>query len=623
MSGKMDDKKEAEINYEKLGLKCGLEIHQQLDSKKLFCRCPSELRDENPDVHVKRYLRATASELGEIDVAAMQEIKKGKFFVYEGYADSTCLVEFDEAPPHEMNREALNIALQTAVMLKAKAVDQIHVMRKTVIDGSNTSGFQRTALIAIDGELETSAGKVRVPTIFLEEEAARIISQEKDFTRYRLDRLGIPLIEIDTDASIKTPQQCREVAEKLGMILRSTEKVKRGIGTIRQDVNISIKGGDRVEIKGAQDLKSMAKYVEYEAMRQKKLIEIHDEIKKRNPKLEFKANELNAVFEKTEAKILKKVLENKGRIFGAKLSKFSGLLSIEVQPGRRFGTELSDYAKVFGVGGLIHSDEDLGKYGISEKETADVKILLKCGNEDAFIIIADETEKSLKALQNAFNRAEIQAMLAVPKEVRKANPDATTSYLRPIPGAARMYPETDVPPIIPDVSNIQIPELISERAERYAELELSGDIAGMLSKSNKKELFEKLVKKYGNIQPAFIAETLINTPKELKTRMQLDPEKIAEEHINYVLKFLDEGKIAKEAVFEIFVEIAKGRDKDVAKKYFLLTDKELEKEIRKIIEENKNRPLNALIGKIMGQLRGRADGKKIVEIVNKIHRKQE
>ncbi|HLD89076.1 MAG TPA: Glu-tRNA(Gln) amidotransferase subunit GatE [Candidatus Nanoarchaeia archaeon] len=614
----MNDKKESEIDYEKLGLKCGLEIHQQLDSGKLFCSCPSELGERNPDVFAKRYLRATASELGEIDVAAMQEIEKGKYFVYEGYRDSTCLVEFDEEPPHEMNKEALNIALQTAVMLKAKVVDQIQVMRKIVIDGSNTSGFQRTALIAIDGELETSQGKVKISTIFLEEEAARIIAQEKDFTRYRLDRLGIPLIEIDTDASIKNPQHCREVAEKLGMILRSTERVKRGIGTIRQDVNVSISEGNRVEIKGAQDLRQMAKYVEYEALRQKKLAEIRTELRKRNPALELKVRELDNLFRNSNAKILKNVLENKGRIFGAKLSKFSGLLGIEVQPGRRFGTELSDYAKIFGVGGLIHSDEDFEKYGISSKEISELRNKLECDEEDAFIIIADEEERAQKALRNAFRRAELQLKTAVPKEVRKANPDATTSYLRPIPGAARMYPETDVIPVAPDISRIKIPELISERAERYGKLELSKDIALHLSKSNKREFFEKLVGKYQNIAPQFIAETLINAPKELRTRLQLDPEKISESHIEQVLKFLDEGKISKEAVFEIFVEIAKGKDSGVVKSYFLLADEELENEIKRIIDENKGGAYNVLIGKVMQRLRGKADGRKITELVKKL-----
>ncbi len=265
----------------KINFKAGLEIHQQLETNKLFCSCPSILRDEKHDIRIKRKLRVSEGEGGEKDVAAEFETLKNKEFIYEGYKDSTCSVEFDEEPPHKMNKDALNIVLQVCLLLNCKLVDEIQVMRKIVVNGSNTSGFQRTALVGYDGYLETSKGKVGITSIAIEEDAARKIKEDKKLITYRLDRLGIPLIEITTNPDIKDPEHCKEVAKQLGMILRSTGKVKRGIGTIRQDVNISIKNGNRVEIKGFQDLKSMTKIIYNEIKRQQKG-DVKKEVRKAN-----------------------------------------------------------------------------------------------------------------------------------------------------------------------------------------------------------------------------------------------------------------------------------------------------------------------------------------------------
>jgi len=262
---------EEKIDYAKLELKCGLEIHQQLDTKKLFCNCPSLLRQDEPDFIIKRKLHAVAGESGEIDIAAKHEAEKEKNFVYQGY-DTTCLVELDEEPPHEINKESLKIALQVALILNCKIIPLTQIMRKTVIDGSNTSGFQRTVLIARDGYVETEQGKVRIESICLEEDAARRVSEENHEIVFRLDRLGIPLVEIATAPDIKSSSQAKEVALHIGDILRSC-KVKRGLGTIRQDVNVSIKKGRRIEIKGVQKPGIIIKAINLEIKRQQDLIE--------------------------------------------------------------------------------------------------------------------------------------------------------------------------------------------------------------------------------------------------------------------------------------------------------------------------------------------------------------
>src|SRR3989338_3297328 len=267
------------MNYSQLGLKCGLEIHQQLEGTKLFCSCPTTLRDDLPDFSIQRKLRASAGEGGKVDIAAKQEQLKGKNFVYQGYYDTTCLVESDCEPPHEMSPDALHTALQLAALAEAEVFPVVQVMRKTIIDGSNTSGFQRTALLARNGAIKTSAGEVRITNISVEEDSCKIVRESVEEKVYSLDRLGIPLIEIGTAPDITTPEQCQEAAKKIGMLLRSLPGVKRGLGTIRQDVNVSIKGGQRIEIKGAQDLRLLPLLVELEAKRQQELLKIRDELK--------------------------------------------------------------------------------------------------------------------------------------------------------------------------------------------------------------------------------------------------------------------------------------------------------------------------------------------------------
>ncbi len=255
------------MDYKKLGLKAGLEIHQQLETGKLFSRTPSFLRKDEPHYKVTRKLHKIAGETGEIDAAVEYESSLDKEFVYEGYNDTISLIELDESPPNKIDGEALEEAIKIALLLNCEVYQTSQIMRKIVIDGSNTSGFQRTVLIGHDGFVETSFGKVPIETIALEEDSARKISKNEKQSIYRLDRLGIPLVEITTSPAMSTPEQVKETALKLGEILRAC-KVKRGIGTIRQDLNISIKGHDKVEIKGFQEPKTMIQTIDFEIERQ-------------------------------------------------------------------------------------------------------------------------------------------------------------------------------------------------------------------------------------------------------------------------------------------------------------------------------------------------------------------
>lgn len=627
------------LDYEKLGLKVGLEIHQQLDTKhKLFCNCPTELVDADKQDEFERRLRPTQSELGEVDIAAFFEWKRGRIYHYESPRTGSCLVETDEEPPHELNREALTIALAIAKALHSNIVDEIHVMRKIVIDGSNTTGFQRTTIVSLGGYIEINGKRYGIQTICLEEDAARKVGEEGKKVRYRLDRLGIPLIEIATSPDIHSPEEAEKVALAIGQLLRLTGKVKRGIGTIRQDLNISIEGGVKTEIKGVQRLDLLPKVIEYEVQRQLKLLEIRDELRKRGVREEdlvYDFIDVTDVFKKTQSKVIRRTIASGGKVLAVKLPGFKGLLGVELQPNRRFGTELADYARFWGgVGGLFHSDE-LPKYGISKEEVEKVYEKLKADpSRDAFVIIADKEEKVREALKAVIDRAR-EALKGIPKETRAANPDGTTRYMRPQPGAARMYPETDIPPVeiteelLKEAEKL-VPEPPQRKLKKLVEQHgLSKELAQQVLRSIYLALYEELVEKYGDKVPAtIIANTIVSTLKALKGE-GIPVENIEEHHIEDTIRVVAEGKASKEAIPEILAYLAKYPEKSAEQAVKELGIKvmsmnevekiidEIVKEMKPLILQRKERAMGPVMGRVMAKLRGKVEGRVVAQIVSK------
>ncbi len=603
------------MDYSKIGLKCGIEIHQQLEGKKLFCNCPTLLREDTPDFTIRRKLRAVAGESGKVDIAAKQEQIRDKTFVYQGYFDTTCLVETDSEPPHEMNKDALYTTLQLSKLVDAHVTPIVQVMRKTVVDGSNTSGFQRTALVSRNGAIETSEGIVRIDNISLEEDACKIVSESSDERVWQLDRLGIPLIEIGTAPDIRTPEQCQEVSKKLGMLLRSLPRVKRGLGTIRQDVNISIKGGSRIEVKGFQDLRMIPKLVELEVKRQIELLKIKEELsgKKLN---QFEIYDLTQLLSKSTSKVIVSAFKDKGKVMAIKLEDFNGMIGRELQPNNRVGSEFSGRAKIkAGVKGIFHSDE-LPNYGITEEEVKLIEKELSCSEKDGFVLVAAIEEKCKIALSAVYERAS-ELFIGVPKEVRKDNPNGTTTFLRPMPGAARMYPETDVPMIKTDPHSVEVPELISEKAERYQKkFGLSFDLAEYIARSDHIELFEEFVKKYPKFKANFIADTLISMPREIKKKYQLDPEELTVENYRDLFKYLNSGEIHKDIVIDVLIDMIKGKFK--IENYENISEDDVSEKIKEIVANNPNAPMGALMGICMKELAGKASGKVISEELKKL-----
>jgi len=483
------------IDNKKIGLKSGLEIHQQLDTHKLFCSCPSILRQDEPSMRIKRKMKAVTGELGKVDEAAAFEQSRDKEFIYEFYKDSNCLVELDEEPPHQINKDALKIALQISSLLNCRIFPVCQVMRKTVIDGSNTSGFQRTLLMAYDGFIETSQGRVGIDYVMLEEDAARPATksiedneEEINTKTYRLDRLGIPLVEIATAPDLHSAEQIKEAALKIGDILRAC-KVKRGIGTIRQDLNISIAGSKRVEIKGFQDPKMMIKTVELEINRQKECI-------KKN----------------------------------------------------------------------------------------------QCKNE-----------------------------------VRKANPDGTTIFLRPMPSSSRMYPETDLQLI--KISNEllkevkkDLPKLKEEISLELKEKGLNPELVKIILQENKLDEFKALIKL--SDKPNLAAKLLVLLPKEIASHEKLELEQVNEklsfDIIETIFQAIIKNQVPESSAKQIMLDMINGQDiNKILEQSSMSSDIDLEKEIQTIIKSKPGLTINAYMGLVMSKFKGKADARMITEILKK------
>ena len=609
----------------------GLEIHQQLDSKtKLFCRCPNSLTDKKPERRIYRRLRPTQSELGEIDRAAYEESQRNLQFVYEAYNHHTCLVEADEEPPAKLNQEAVDISIILASLMNMTVVDEFHTMRKQVIDGSNTSGFQRTGILATDGYVETEFGNVTIETLGLEEDAARRIGEEEGKIVFRLDRLGIPLAEITTSPDMHHPQQVQQVAYQLGQILRST-KVKRGLGTIRQDLNISIREGARIEVKGVQDLELMPTIVENEVQRQLNLIDIAKELQKRDAKVETDIHDVTGLLENTNSKVVKGILEadNSG-VLAIKLKHFAGLIGREVQPGKRLGTEFSEHGKKMGVSGLFHTDE-LPNYGITQEEVDSIRTELLLEDDDAFILVAGPKDKAHNALNEVIERAK-DAIIGVPEETRRAQDNGNTEYMRPLPTASRMYVETDIPTEIIDPERVariasNLPELPAVKKERIQkEYSLSDELAEQLVQRNNADLFEEIKAELPKMDATKIASDIVSTIRDLK-RDGYDVKKLNKDVLVEIFALVDNDVIPAAKTEVIFKDACEDiSPMDSVKKNNLekLSEDTVAQGIKEIVEENKSmieeRKMGAmgpLMGKAMAKFQGKADGKIVSKILTK------
>ena len=654
----MNDNAQPYFNFESMNLKVGLEVHQQLFSEhKLFCQCPPfsgesdhgnlESETENLQefpIRFRRILRPTTSELGEMDEAARFETRREIRALYLANRASSCLVEADEEPPHPLNEEALDTAVVFALSLNSRLMDEIHVMRKLVVDGSNTSGFQRTAVIALGGRLQYKSEKssVDVQSISLEEDAARTVkrssesdrieSQNDGYRTYALDRLGTPLVEMALAPIDSSLEDVENAAKTLGRLMRSTGRVARGLGTIRQDLNISVMDGKVIEVKGVQKLDLLRKVVQFEAARQKFFFDIAQEIKEKiGDKLDVSSIDVTDFFATTRSSIISKALKAKESKVGCLIIRgFSGFIGKKNQFGSRLGKELGAIAKTYALGGVIHSDE-LPNYGITSEEVFSLRKRIGADPADAFVLISGATE-SVDTVCDVLVARIRHCLSGVPSETRAATSDGETVYLRPRPGAARMYPETDIPLIQLDKSKIErlkkiVPEpwerLIENFAKKY---DLPEQLSEPLYDSERKDLFEKIIAST-NLSPRYVASVLIDMLQSL-ARDGVSINELSDETLGDALISLDQGIFAKEALPEILRSLASDQKisvRQAIEKVGLnaISKEELTRIIDQVIDENSSliqgkgkASQSSLMGKVMSLVRGRVDGKLVNETLS-------
>jgi glutamyl-tRNA(Gln) amidotransferase subunit E len=612
-------------------LKVGLEIHQQLGSKnKLFCDC--KIIDSNEyDFTFKRNLRPTQSEMGSYDQAALFESKKIKTVKYLSSKNANCLIESDEEPPKIVNNEALELVLTISLALNCTIEDELHVMRKIVIDGSNTTGFQRTILVGRNGFLEVEGVRVGIQSVCLEEDAARIINEDKkedENKAYSLDRLGIPLIEIALEPISNSPIFVTNVAQTVGRLLRSTKKVTRGLGSIRQDVNISTENGPVVEVKGVQQLSQLPLVIEYERKRQDALNQIANELKKRQiDESSFIDNvtDVTQLLSKSSSKVVKKILTGDSRFTAFVLRGFKGILSFEPYPGIRLGKELGDLVKVYGIGGIFHSDE-LPNYGITTEDVESISAVLRMDKNDAFVLIGGPTKSLNTVLFELFARIK-KGFSGVVPETRSARLDGVTVFSRPKPGSSRMYPETDIPYISIDEGKLKqlsqdTPqpwnEIIDQICKKY---NINKTLAENIFDSKYFSLFEKIVS-HTSTSPSFVISKLTEDLVSME-REGYDSSILSEDVLFCLFTELDNSRITKESIPLVIERLLKNESMDVDEIISSfgtesISEEYVDETISKIIHENatviSQKGLDSaglLMGRCMEVLRGKIDGEKV------------
>jgi len=628
------------FDYEELGLKCGLEIHQQLNTKtKLFCRCPSKLQGTRaPDFTINRLMRPVLGEMGTFDKAMLTEYEKGMKIVYECYNDVICTYELDETPPFSCNNEARRIALEIALLLKANIIEEMHVCRKNYLDGSVPCGFQRTMIIGTDGYLTLDNGKqIGIDLLSLEEDAARKIKTENKTNFYRLDRLGIPLVEITTKPDIRYPDECKECAERIGLLLWSTNVIKV-LGSIRQDINVSIKSGTRIEIKGVQKLDWIPILINHEISRQVKLVEIKEELRKRNlveKDILKKPVDLSDIMKNSKSSFIANGIKSGKKLYGINFKGFKDIFGKEFIDDYRFGTEVSSKVKsLTGLKGLIHSDENLKKYKFSDVDIQKIQDYLNFKDGDCFVLVLGSNKKeNNKAMDIIISRVR-QAFIGVPPETRRALENGNTEFLRELHGGARLYPDTDSKAIINNEKEIKkikekLPkypwEIISEYSKKYkVEERLFKDLIF----SDKLNLFNKLIKIMPE-NPSIIISAIIETNTALR-REGKKVENITDFDYEEIFIELKNKEIGKEAIEQIMIMKADSPTLTIAQiKEKLNLEKISIEDLNRIIKETINeyinmikqkeiRAMGPLMGEVMKKVRGKIDGAIVSKELKKV-----
>jgi glutamyl-tRNA(Gln) amidotransferase subunit E len=617
-------------DYAEVGFRSGLEIHQQLlTAKKLFCRCPAGRYSDAYDAEILRHMRPTLSELGEYDGTALMEFKTRKEIIYRINRETVCTYEMDDTPPFMMDEEALDEALGVAMLYSLALVDELHIARKQYLDGSIPTGFQRTTIVGVNGFVPYRDRRISIVQLGLEEDACREVSDVGHRRVYRTDRLGMPLIETVTGPDMRTPQEVAEVAQILRRLVRSTGNVRTGMGAAREDVNVSVRGGTRVEIKGVPRIPRIPLLTYYEAMRQWNLLRLREELHRRGITPEtFKSGseDVTRILQKTSYQPIHEALAAGAVAAAVVLRGFRELLSWQTQTNTRFSREISDRVRVVAclttLPNIIHSDS-LSETLSSARWEA-VRKAVGATADDTVVVVWGPAVDVRTGVQEIAIRAR-EAAIGVPSETRQALRDGTNGFERILPGPDRMYPDTDLPPKkVTEERLAQIrkglPVPIWTREAWYRELGLPADVVEPLAASRLAGLFELLVKDW-KIAPVAAAVALIQFPKRLKKK-GLDPGALTEETFRRIFALYRDRKISRDGVFALMERAARGEPLPGIGEIRPATEEELYAQVaasngtlRGMKIHNAGKRAHVLMGLVMTALRGRVEGAALLERV--------
>ncbi len=628
--------------YKELGLTSGIEIHQQIKTaKKLFCHCPVIMHKDNDfDAVVVRHMRPTLSELGEYDGTALMEFKTRKEVVYELYHDCVCTYEMDDTPPFMINQDAVDIALVVSLLLGCTMIDELFITRKQYLDGSIPTGFQRTCIVGIDGSIRHKGKRIHIRQLGLEEDACREVSDVGHRITFKADRLGMPLVEVVTERDMVTPWEVEDVAEQIGTSLKGMGLVHRGLGSVRQDVNVSIAGSTRVEIKGVPQVSLIGPLVHYEALRQKHLLEIKDELASRGITkecLRFWDRDITDVIGELDSNILKKGLESQPEscLVAMGLGKLAGLLSHELQPQKPFAYEISQRIKVIAClddePNIVWNDGRIRAGDLSDNAWSRVFLALGASRDDAVILVWGSRQDVRTAVSETQLRIE-DAIDGVPNETRQAYENGTTGFERILPGPDRMYPDTDLPPIAISAERIErarsrIDTNPFEAFERFRHLGLPEEAIKQLMRTGKWKLFDRVVSELG-VGPRFAAFVLTERLRWLE-RAGFDVSELSDDEVMEIFEAHKRGRLSQEAVSWVLRDIVAFDDAlEVAMERYVLDSPGEEAVNEAVCERLKSRRdlldvlpadkvFNVLMGDIMRSTRLKLEPRSVAKALRK------
>jgi len=548
-------------DYRAVGLRCGLEVHQQLLTQtKLFCHCPAGRYTDEYDAEIVRHMRPTLSEMGEYDGTALMEKKTRKNIYYHIHHDTVCTYEFDDTPPFLISDEAIDIALKLALLLQLNLVDELHIARKQYLDGSIPTGFQRTTILGIDGWLPYREGRIGIRQLSLEEDSCREVSDQGHDRVYLTDRLGMPLIEVVTDPDMRTPQQCADVCRIISNLCRSTQAVRRGYGATRQDVNVSVAGGTRIEIKGVPQIWRIPRLIYNEASRQVALLRIRDELHRRGITEEtfaWAGSDVTRLLGRTSYAPIRSALDAGRCVRCVVLRGFAGLLNTTTQEHTTFAKEFSDRVRVIAclteLPNLIHSD--LAAESLWAGDWQKLRRRLKADDRDALLLVWGPARDAESACEEIAIRAR-EATIGVPSDTRQGLKDGTNGFERVLPGAERMYPDTDLPPLA--ITPERIARLRTELPEPVWETQARFRAAGMLEDdirrtciSPRAPLARRIIDELhlsGKLVGVVLGQRMIAFRRD-----GLGPDRLTDEAVYVVLRRVAEGGLPADAAAR-FVE---------------------------------------------------------------------